>query len=482
MKLKHLHWHWLFLLFFLNNAPSLLASTDSVVLVINLKGSVEASFQLIGKEKNGRFKEIVSAPFISPGQTTFLEFPQKGSRELLFRANFRRNGDSSIAPMEWPLLVTNHFIQIELNADSLRSGGWPVIKEASPDNERKRGFDLHSKKNAAAMNALLEIQKNKEAYQSDFSKKVENELAFQKKSYSKWYDSVTRKDSKMFVSRYYWVKYWPFFPGTTSKDSLYSYWTAIWMKGLDKADSSYIHLLDFDAKLDYYLSSLLTNVKTEIERDSVLLKASEYLLRNFRNANPSLQSYIADYLFRGFESLHLDAGFQLLQEFVFAKNSSSLYKTALLQKIAASNQLKIGYKVPDIVIKASTQINLYDVLSGEGSTILFFGSATCSHCIEFVSALKSWYQSEQKNRQVRIVAISIDQTDEEKKMWKDELKTETKWVVATTEAGIYSPEAASYGVLSTPSIFLIDNKSGKLLATPDSFKELSNEFSYINAK
>ena len=456
---------------------SVLAQSNRPVIVLKLSGSTMASFQLMSKERDGRFKEFSSAPFISNGQTTFLDFPSSnGGREMLLRANFKKTGDSSLVPMEWPLLLLNQMVTVELNFDSLRQGLNPRLTEVLAINKYRNIFDQRLLEYNTTIEALNSLSQRKNYYRSQFFKQVIEEKKILKSQYQQWLKAFSEKNLQKILSNYTWVKNLPEPVEELRTDAAIERWTSKWMEGLDKFDTTYIQLFEFEARLDHCINAVFANASTEKERDVLLLKVSNSLLHQFQMAHPVLRSYIGDYFFRGFGTLHLNEGFELLKEVVFHPASTSIYKTALLQKLNSLIILQIGKPVPDIVLSGADHKKLSELMPKEGSTLLFFGSATCSHCLGFIEELKQWHQQATISSLLQVMAISIDKEEQEKKLWQELLQHEKKWMVATTSQGVYSEEAVAFGVLSTPSIFLIENNSRKLIAVPDDLTQLKKNF------
>ncbi|MFW5756929.1 MAG: peroxiredoxin family protein [Tangfeifania sp.] len=93
----------------------------------------------------------------------------------------------------------------------------------------------------------------------------------------------------------------------------------------------------------------------------------------------------------------------------------------------------------------------------------------CSHCVELLPRVKSWFRQFDPNN-FEIIAISLDSSEKE---WKEavaaagfeefyNLSDLQEWDGKVTE---------DYNVYATPTMFLID-ENRKILAKPETFEEL----------
>ena len=133
-----------------------------------------------------------------------------------------------------------------------------------------------------------------------------------------------------------------------------------------------------------------------------------------------------------------------------------------------------GTKAPDIIMKDADH-NQFELDSFETQCryiIILFWSAGCSHCMEMINKLFPWQQQTQVQQQITVIAISLDDTETEIKAWEQEITELKGWKHLRAAEGIRSKVAGDYFVLSTPVMVLLDAKTRKIIATPNSLKEL----------
>lgn len=80
---------------------------------------------------------------------------------------------------------------------------------------------------------------------------------------------------------------------------------------------------------------------------------------------------------------------------------------------------------------------------------------------------------------MEVFALSLDYTDTEIKAWEDMKLKLDGWKHSRPAGGINSPEAKAYYILATPVLILVDSKTNKIVALPNSAEELEEA---INSK
>lgn len=80
---------------------------------------------------------------------------------------------------------------------------------------------------------------------------------------------------------------------------------------------------------------------------------------------------------------------------------------------------------------------------------------------------------------MEVFALSLDYTDTEIKAWEDMRLKLDGWKHTKPAGGINSPEANAYYILATPVLILVDSKTNKIVALPNTVEELEEA---INSK
>ena len=78
-----------------------------------------------------------------------------------------------------------------------------------------------------------------------------------------------------------------------------------------------------------------------------------------------------------------------------------------------------------------------------------------------IDKMYPWYQQTEINQKLSIVAISLDDTEQDIKALELKKKELKGWKHLHASEGVRSKVAGDYAVLSTPAMFLLDTKTKK---------------------
>ena len=92
--------------------------------------------------------------------------------------------------------------------------------------------------------------------------------------------------------------------------------------------------------------------------------------------------------------------------------------------------------------------------------------------METVKELFPWYQKAEVEKNVSLVAISLDETETEVKAWEQKIKELPGWKHLRAEEGVRSKVANDYFILATPVMVLVDAKTKAIIGLPNSVNVL----------
>jgi len=93
--------------------------------------------------------------------------------------------------------------------------------------------------------------------------------------------------------------------------------------------------------------------------------------------------------------------------------------------------------------------------------------------METIDELYPWYQQNETKQEITVVAVGLDESDEDISKWKNKISELKLWIHLGEPKGINSKVANDYYVLSTPVMILLDSKTKEIVAMPGSVIELS---------
>ncbi len=89
-----------------------------------------------------------------------------------------------------------------------------------------------------------------------------------------------------------------------------------------------------------------------------------------------------------------------------------------------------------------------------------------------IDKIYPWYQTILVNPKLAILAISLDETDQDMKALELKKKELKDWKHLHVPDGVRSKVAADYSVLSTPTMFLLNSRTKEIIAIPNSLNDL----------
>ena len=110
---------------------------------------------------------------------------------------------------------------------------------------------------------------------------------------------------------------------------------------------------------------------------------------------------------------------------------------------------------------------LKEYIKNSEYTVLYFWSSHCGFCVQSKPDLELW---QAKNQKVKVLAISVDQSEVELTVYLKE--NEVKWDVICDYKGWKSDIILSYKIHKTPSFYVI-NKRGIIMAKPANIADLT---------
>ena len=190
-----------------------------------------------------------------------------------------------------------------------------------------------------------------------------------------------------------------------------------------------------------------------------------------------MYNYILEYLLNGFYGLGFDGAMQYIADnYLLAEGCESQNKEDYLKnKLANLKKYKIGNIVPDIhlenAVKTSVK-SLYELTTNY--KLVVFWASDCEHCEALLPALKTLYESKGVAEKLAVLAVSIDEKEEE---WRAAISKNNYdvWLNSCDFKGWDGTAANDYHVYGTPMIFVL-NKDHKIIARPSNEAELQAVF------
>jgi len=177
-------------------------------------------------------------------------------------------------------------------------------------------------------------------------------------------------------------------------------------------------------------------------------------IRELKTQSSTKYGDAVDFYFKKIISSGKNQWIEKLEEFSLDPECTAKNKVKISEIIQRLRTLQIGEKAPNIITQ---NFNLYQYKSEINSLLLVFYSPSCFHCTELLVDLIPY------SEKVKLPVIAI-QIDEELNHWS--FPPNWKSIKANEKM------RKEYGILSTPSLFLIQGNSMRISAIPENMSEI----------
>ncbi len=220
-----------------------------------------------------------------------------------------------------------------------------------------------------------------------------------------------------------------------------------------------------------YLNEQMRMAMNDPNQDSALLSTADALAGRASEGHPLVYGWLIDYLQQGFEAIGFDRGIEILGEHIQHPDCLTSKKREIMYRLKGLESLKAGVQMPDRYLPDQDQRlqNVYQPDAKEKYRLLIFWAADCGHCHELFAELFPWWQQDEVRKQLVITTIDLSSNYTEWKQTLTSLPSEALHLFAPS--GISHPIGNDYFILSTPIMFVLDEKRN-IVSIPNTIKDL----------
>jgi thioredoxin-related protein len=309
---------------------------------------------------------------------------------------------------------------------------------------------------------------------SAFYKDGINEYEKRRQSFNQWLTSRIEQDKDLFVSSLYPFQYVPEISWQGSETDRIKNLISHYFDWIDFNNPFIIKTSGMNKWMDNYVNLYGQLAITVALRDSLFPEAGRTAIEKARKGHSRVYGWMVDYFYRGYETNGISAGMKILEPFLDDPNCLTSKKQEIARRLKGMETLVAGSTAPNIILRDADdkpfELNTFKTRCDY--ILVLFWSADCSHCVELTDQLYPWQQQTKVQEKVSVVAVSLDETATEIKAWEKKIPQMQGWKHLRAAEGIRSTAAADYYVLATPVMVLLDAKSRKIIALPNTLKEL----------
>jgi len=265
----------------------------------------------------------------------------------------------------------------------------------------------------------------------------------------------------------------PIDEATTSRAVRDSLLAENFLSKVDFSDTLLLYTNVYTDKVFRYIQLFMKRDASPRENEANCIRAIDKLVP-LLDVNPTVQQHLLQFLINGFEEMKMEEVLAHISEHYLQQCGGTA--DIIKQRLEAYHKMAIGQIVPDFTVYDidAAAVNLYSQL--DPYTLLLFWHTGCSHCQQLMQELlKMEKQQLFSKHQIRIIGISIDESEED---WKKFTASYPLDWINTREAGFESQIASDYNLFATPTMFLLD-ENHKILAKPTTIEELRKDIGKI---
>jgi len=451
------------------------AQKGDVKITVHLRGVYESKISLLALSNNKTFKPILEIPGIKNGATTLLSVSKdKLPGEFVLRFDYKENESSTPYPSEKYIFINDQDLELWVspkycnNADSTR------FQKDERENATFVRFSKENGKQKEKLGLLQNFLLNYDDTESLFYQQGIGEYEKRRQAFNQWLTDQIQQDKSLFVSTLYPFQYVPQIPWKGTETERINSLIDHYFDGMDFHNPFLIKTSDLNKWMDAYVNLYGQLSTTEALRDSLFPAAGKRAIEKAKQGDPLVYGWMVDYFYRGYESNGITAGMKVLEPYMNDPNCLTSKRQEIARRLKGMETLVPGSKAPDIALTDmyGSLFKLYDFEPKVKYLLLFFWSADCSHCVEMANQLYPWQQQPEMQEKIRVVAVSLDETDTEIAAWQKKIPQMKGWKNLRAPEGVRSKVAGDYYVLATPVMILLDAKTKKIIALPGTLTEL----------
>jgi thioredoxin-related protein len=453
------------------------SQNSNVLLSVHLSGIYESKVSLVPLSGPKQFKAIDDVTVVNNGKTAILQVSKEYlPGEFILRFESKENQGNAPKSSEKRVLINKQNLELWVNP---AYANIPDSCRFQKDEKENSGLALFSKENSQKVQKLGVLQNfliNYDEPKSKFYKQGIDEYEKRKEEYNRWLVRRTIQDSSFFASSMYRFNYVPQISWEGSEKDREQSVIQHFFDGIDFNDPDIIKTAQMNDFMNAFVNMHMKLITKMSMRDSIISKAATTAIEKSKQGSPIVYGWMVDYFYKGFEANNIPAGMKALEPYLNDPNCLTSKRMEIERRLKGMESLVPGTKAPNILMP-DTKGNVFDLDSFNPSTkyiLVLFWSADCSHCMETVGSLYPWQQLAENQQKVTVVAVSVDETETELKVWDQKIKELPGWKHIRADEGIRSKVANDYFVLATPVMILLDTKTKEIVSLPASINELES--------
>jgi hypothetical protein len=451
------------------------AAAQHVTLKISVRGVFQSKVTLtpLVGAKPGR--PLVTTPFVDPNQTITIGVDsQYLPGEFILRFDYKLAKSSSPYPAEKNILIYQQNLSLSVNPPYCNNPDSTRFGDDETENTTLRRFTTENTKKRAMVSLLQNFLMKYDDINTVLYEEAIEEYERRRITYNNWIAEQIHEHEHTFASRIFAFEYihetaWRGNLTTRIQSMVDHYFDS-----MDFADTLMIRTREATEWMNNYVNlygSLATDMRT---RDSLVCLAGRNAIEKARSGNPRFYGWMVDYFFNGFETNQINSGLLMLAPYLKDSSCLTSKRLAINQRISGIQNLKPGSLAPDFTLRDANGrlLQLSHYPCDCRYKLVLFWAAGCDHCKVLLDKLYPMWRQISSQRLVQVIALDLDESEEDISRWKTMTDRLKGWKHVHCVGGVNSKEASAYFVLSTPTLYLIDGVTNRIISSPESAGQL----------
>ena len=451
---------------------------QNVNLKIHLSGVYSSKISLLPLSGAGALKPFIEHPSIKNGETATLTVPKdRLPGQFVLRFDYVEKEGATPYPSERYFFIGSQDLEMWVQPKAINNPDSTYFQKGETENAIFSRFSKENMKRKEQLGLLQNFLMSYDQPQSKFYTAGMDEYENRRKEYNLWVMSQANLYKDAFVSSTFAFQcVQPIVFKGTEKDRMNSM-IDHYFDGMNFKDPLLVKTADMKDWMNKYVN-LYGAMSTSVAlRDSLFSLAGKRAIEKAKLGHPLVYGWMVDYFYTGFESFNISQGMKMLQPYLDDPYCLTNKRQAIEVRLKGMETLVPGSLAPDFSWKLNSgkMIQFHDFKTEAKYKLVLFWSADCQHCKELIAKLYPWYQNPVCRDMMDVFAISVDETDTEISAWNKAVIDYPAFKHRRAEKGIRSPEATAYFVLATPTLVLVDAKTNKIVALPETVEQLEKE-------
>ena len=417
-------------------------------------------------------RTVERATRVMAGQTALFDlsaYPLPG--EYLIRYDYVVQEGDHPYPSEQYLIIGREGLSIRLNPMFPMTTDSVAIKSDGGELTAWMTFQSGQQQRRSPVLSMRQWLMSETPSGKAYYRKSLREYERRRNQYNAWVRSAMQTQGDRFGKR---LMQFSLVPAQSFRTLGQSISAVEFLSELDLQDTLLLNTRGFVDYLQSFIRLALEGALPGQDRDSVMTIATTELLEATSVGHPRVYGAVADQLFSLFTRIGFDEGISVLGTHVSKPGCQSTKRDAISRKLAAMGRLQIGTPLFDIDIPCidGRSRSLSALVAAKPRSLILFWSAGCQHCLDLIEGMKMRLSGFDLTSILQVIAISIDDAVFYQQRWMELARTLPDWHHGLCEDGPKSTLARAFGVLATPSMFLIDRDGFRLKGMPADLEAL----------